>query len=131
MFTIDLNPTITGGTPTTLTQVGLNPRGGYRWVLPTHTYLEPNTVEMTANSPVTTATDAGTASCSLKITRGSRVTEAGCCGVTTGQAIWDIRGRNSLNQPASTLVESLAVLRAVVNEPGLLESLLGSGAYPQ
>lgn len=132
MLTIELNPTITGGTPVTLNPVGLVGPGKSRWLFPTHTHLKPNMVDLTTVSPVVTNADAGQASALVKLTVANREKEAGCCTVTSGQMIFDLKVRFAMNQDQAVIgTLGFSEFRALVSEPGLLESMVYNGILPQ
>lgn len=127
-FTLMLKPTVTGGTPTTLTSNGFaNGKGIY--VFPTSSHLTPARIEISAKGPVSTPTNPGVARSVSKLTRGTRVVSEGCCDAVEGYAIADLTMRWSLSQPEQVIDDLIDDLRAYVQSDAFV-STIKSGLLP-
>lgn len=127
-FTLMLNPTVTGGTPTTLTPNGYaNGKGVY--MFPTSSHTSPARIEISAKGPVSTPTNPGVARSVSKLTRGTRVVSEGCCDAVEGYAIADLTVRWSLSQPESVLDALIADLQAYVQSDAFAATIK-SGILP-
>lgn len=123
-----LNPTVTGGTSTTLTPNGYaNGKGVY--LFPSNSHLAPARIEISAKGPVSSPSNPGVARSVSKLTRGTRVVSEGCCDAVEGYAIADLTVRWSLSQPESVLDSLIADLRAYVQSDAFV-STIKAGILP-
>lgn len=127
-FTLKLNPTVTGGTPTVMTPVS---QTGARsqWAFPTHTRLTPHTLSIVIDPAVTSSSDPGVARTSFKIAKANRLVEEGCCTVKAGTVIADLSVRWPLAQPSTEVDTLVADLIALVTSPEFKTAIV-SGLYP-
>lgn len=127
-FVLKLNPTVTGGTDTTLTPISLQGARS-QFAFPTHTRLTPHTLSIVIEPATTTQVDAGTARTSFKIAKANRLVEEGCCTVKSGTVIVDIGVRWPLSQPSTEVDIVVADVIALVTSPAFKNAIV-SGLYP-
>lgn len=121
-FTLKLNPTVTGGTDTVMSLVGLQ-SASQVWAFPTHTRLTPHTLSLSVGQSQTKGSEPGVARSTFKVARASRVQEEGCCTVSSGTVIFDGSLRWPLSQPESALDDVIADVRAYVNSSSFVTSI--------
>lgn len=121
-FTVNLNPTVTGGTATTLTPAGNN-GGKASFVTPSSTRLQPQSVDVLTSSPTPSGQNPGVARGGLKVAFASRVTEEGCCTVNAGTIIADVSVRWPLSQPATVVDDVISWVRALVLSPQFADAV--------
>lgn len=114
MFTIVLDPTLSGGTSVTLKSAGVSP-GQSVFVTPDHGRLTPETVKFTVSpgTPLQTG-NPGVARTGLQISFASREQVEGCCTVKAGAVIADLGIRWNLEQSQEMAERVVSYLRAVV-----------------
>lgn len=127
MYSITLNPTLSGGTAVLLKPSGVT-AGKSAFVTPSSTRLAPRSVEMTASGSASGDNPIGRTG--VKITFADRTVEEGCCTVREGAVIVDLGVRWSLNQPEALATSAIAHLRAIVNSAEF-ESAVLTGVLPQ
>jgi hypothetical protein len=105
---INISPTISGGTATTLTPAGLSAGNKASYTAPTHTRLEPRLVDFLVQAPSPQKNGVpGVGRNALKVNFASRTAEEGCCSVSAGSIIVDISVRWPLDQPEALLDSAL------------------------
>jgi hypothetical protein len=114
--------TMTGGSTVALTMSGMF-ANKVSYTTPTHTRLEPRTVDFFLTPSETTAKDPGVARAGLKIYFADRLQEEGCCTVAAGSVIVDVGIRWSLNQPDTLVDEALDYLQSAAFSAALSDAI--------
>lgn len=111
---ITIGATLTGGSSVALAPAGNQP-GRSTFTSPTHSRLEPETVEFfSRNPPNPTADKPGVATTGLKVSFASRTVEEGCCTVKAGAVIADLGIRWDMSQPTTVVDDVISYLRGIV-----------------
>lgn len=127
-FDLMLNPTITGGTTTTLAYVGEKAlQQVYLW--PNSTHLAPNELVLGNTKPVPSKQSPGIARSKVRTTKATRVATEGCCDVQIGDASIETNVRWYLNQPESVLDSVIAEHRAYINSAHFVVAIK-QGLFP-
>lgn len=108
---VTIGATLTGGSTVALSPAGISP-GKSVFVTPSHSRLEPETVEFTVSQ--TGSANAPQAKTGLKISFASRVDEEGCCTVKAGAVVVDLGVRWDLSQPDTLADDVIAMLKGLV-----------------
>lgn len=127
-FVLMIDPTVTGGTSTTLT-LASNTNGNAVYLFPSNTHLAPARISLATRGPIGSKDEPGTARSQAKLTFGSKESKEGCCGLTEGYVIFDMTARWNLNQDVTVLDSALAAFRAYVMSEAF-ESSIKTGILP-
>lgn len=119
---VTIGATLTGGATAVLAPAGIMP-GKSIFTAPTHSRLEPRTVEFTSAAPTASAKDPGVARSGMKITLADRQVEEGCCTVATGLVAIDLGFRWHLNQPVELVDDAIALLQGLVFNTAFIAAL--------
>lgn len=122
MNVANVGGTMTGGTTLALTLIGLT-GGKASFATPTHSRLEPETVDFLVTPAVTNKTDPGVARSGLKISLANRLETEGCCGVQAGTVIIDVGLRWPLSQPESIVDTAIDLLQSLVFNTAFVDAL--------
>lgn len=129
MWTVTLDPTLSGGTPTNLSSSGFAPgKAMYTW--PGGSRLEG--VSITLTSSQKGSASAPVASTGVKVIDKIIDSSESCCSVTANQIVWDVGVRYPLlsGVDAAAVTASYKKWLAVVSDAEFLTAIL-DGTFPQ
>jgi len=129
MWTVTLEPTLSGGTSTDLTSSGFAPgKAMYTW--PGGSRLEGISITLTASQKGTPASPV--ASTGLKMVDKIIDSSESCCSVSANQIVWDVGVRYPLltGVDEDAVTESYKKWLAVVSDAEFLTAIL-NGTFPQ
>jgi hypothetical protein len=120
--------TQTGGTTVTLVPAGVS-AGRSAFVAPTHTRLEPKTIDFTSSISGNKGAAAGRAHSGMRINFADRESTEGCCTVNAGAVRINMGFDWDLSQPDTLVDDAVAYLRGAVFETWFVD-LLKKGILP-